>query len=83
MVTSWGNRLWFHHLLAILRPFSGNLLFNFFVWAVINDWVKILDKEGQVDTFIQDFEKAFDPRLMNFFKANYLVIVLAERHSGG
>ena len=28
--------------------------------AVINDWVKILDKGGQVDTFILDFEKAFD-----------------------
>ena len=27
---------------------------------VINDWVKILDKKGQVDTFILDFEKAFD-----------------------
>ena len=26
----------------------------------INDWVKILDKAGQVDTFILDFEKAFD-----------------------
>ena len=28
--------------------------------TVINDWVKILDKGGQVDTFIRDFEKAFD-----------------------
>ena len=28
--------------------------------TVINDWVKILDKGGQVDTFIMDFEKAFD-----------------------
>ena len=26
----------------------------------MNDWVKILDKEGQVDTFILDFEKSFD-----------------------
>ena len=25
-----------------------------------NDWAKILDKKGQVDTFILDFEKAFD-----------------------
>ena len=24
------------------------------------DWAKILDKKGQVDTFILDFEKAFD-----------------------
>ena len=28
--------------------------------TVINDWTKILDKKGQVDTFILDFEKAFD-----------------------
>ena len=28
--------------------------------TVINDWAKILDKKGQVDTFILDFEKAFD-----------------------
>ena len=28
--------------------------------TAINDWVKILDKGGQVDTFILDFEKAFD-----------------------
>ena len=27
---------------------------------MINDWAKILDKKGQVDTFILDFEKAFD-----------------------
>ena len=28
--------------------------------TVINNWLKILDKGGQVDTFILDFEKAFD-----------------------
>ena len=28
--------------------------------SVINDWVKILDKGGQIDTFLLDFEKAFD-----------------------
>ena len=27
---------------------------------VINDWAKILDNGGHVDTFILDFEKAFD-----------------------
>ena len=27
---------------------------------VINDWAKNLDNKGQVDTFILDFEKAFD-----------------------
>ena len=28
--------------------------------SVINDWVKIFDKREQVDSFILDFEKAFD-----------------------
>ena len=28
--------------------------------TVINDWAKILDKTGQVDTFMLDFEKAFN-----------------------
>ena len=28
--------------------------------TVINDWAKILDNRGQVDTFILDFQKAFD-----------------------
>ena len=28
--------------------------------TVINDWAKILDNRGQVDTVILDFEKAFD-----------------------
>ena len=28
--------------------------------TVINDWAKIFDKKGQVDTFILDFEKSFD-----------------------
>ena len=27
--------------------------------TVINDWAKILDNGGQVDTFILDFEKSF------------------------
>ena len=27
---------------------------------VINDWAKILDNKGQVNTFILDFEKAFN-----------------------
>ena len=28
--------------------------------TVINDWAKISDDGGQLDTFILDFEKAFD-----------------------
>ena len=31
--------------------------------TVINDWAKILDKGGQFDTFILDFEKTFDTPL--------------------
>ena len=36
--------------------------------TVINDWAKMLDKRGQVDTFILDFEKAFDTPIMNSLK---------------
>ena len=28
--------------------------------TVINDWAKLLGQKGQVNTFILDFEKAFD-----------------------
>ena len=40
--------------------------------TVIDDWAKILDNQGQVDTF----EKAFDTPLMNFSKANCLAMEL-------
>ena len=46
--------------------------------TVKDDWTKILDNHGQVDTFILDFEKAFDTPLMNFSKASYLAMELAE-----
>ena len=36
---------------------------------MINDWAKILDKKGQVDTFILDFEKAFDTPPHELFKS--------------
>ena len=35
----------------------------------MNDWVKILDKGGQVDTFILDFEKAFDTQQHELLKS--------------
>ena len=38
--------------------------------TVINDWAKILDKKGQVDTFILDFEKVSILLPMNSLKAN-------------
>ena len=47
--------------------------------TVIDDWAKILDKQGQVDTFILDFEKAFDTPLMNFSKVNCLAMELEEK----
>ena len=47
--------------------------------TVINDWAKILDKGGQVDTLILDFEKAFDNPLMIYLKAGCMVMVLVER----
>ena len=36
---------------------------------VIHDWAKILDNRGQVDTFILDFEKAFDTPPHEFLKS--------------
>ena len=36
---------------------------------VINDWAKILDNTGQVDTFILDFEKAFVTPLHELLKS--------------
>ena len=48
--------------------------------TVINDWAKILDNRGQVDTFIFDFEKAFDTPLMKSLKANCLAMELVARH---
>ena len=37
--------------------------------TVINDWAKILDNRGKVDTFILDFEKAFDTPPHELFKS--------------
>ena len=50
---------------------------------VINDWAKILDNRGQVDTFILDFEKAFDTPLMNPLKANSLAMESVTKHRNG
>ena len=53
--------------------------------TVIDDWAKILNNQGQVDTFILDFEKAFDtpppPPLMNFSKANCLAVELDKKNT--
>ena len=47
---------------------------------MIDDWAKILDNQGQVDTFKLDFEKAFDTPLMNFSKANCLAMELGKNY---
>ena len=41
---------------------------------MIDDWAKILNNQGQVDTFILDF----DTPLMNVSKANCLAMELEE-----
>ena len=46
--------------------------------TLINDLSKIFDNRGQVDTFILDFEKAFDTPLMNL-KANCSDMELVAR----
>ena len=48
--------------------------------TVINDWAKILDNKGQVDTFILDFGKAFDTPHMNSLRVNCLVMELVVKH---
>ena len=40
--------------------------------TVINDWAKILDNRGQVDTFILDFEKVFDTPPHELLKSKLL-----------
>ena len=47
-------------LLDRQHAFRKNRSFETQLITVINDWAKILDAGGQVDTFILDFEKAFD-----------------------
>ena len=39
--------------------------------TVIYDWAKILDAGGQVDTFILDFEKAFDTHSHELLKSKH------------
>ena len=47
---------------------------------MINDLARILDNKGQVDTFILDFEKAFDTPHMNSLKVTCLVTELVAKH---
>ena len=47
---------------------------------MINDWAKILDNKGQVDTFILEFENEFDTPHINSLKVNYLVMEMVLKH---
>ena len=40
----------------------------------LNDWAKILDNKGQVDTFILDFEKAFDTPQHELLKSKLFIL---------
>ena len=48
--------------------------------TVINDWAKILDNRGQVDTFILVLKRHLIHPLMNSLKANCLPMELVARH---
>ena len=47
--------------------------------TVIDDWAKILDKGGQVDTFIFDFRKLLTYPLMNYLNVSYMAMALVGR----
>ena len=47
--------------------------------TVINDWAKILDNGGQVDTFILDSRKLLIHPRMNYLNASCMGMVLVER----
>ena len=47
--------------------------------TVINDWAKILDNGGQVDTFILDFEKAFDTPTHELLKSKLFGCGIGEK----
>ena len=44
--------------------------------TVITDWAKLLDNRGQVDTFILDFEKAFDTPPYELLKSKLFSYVI-------
>ena len=47
--------------------------------TVINDWARTSDNGEQVDTYILNFEKAFDTPLMNYLNVNYMAMVSVGR----
>ena len=48
--------------------------------TVIDDWAKILDNQGQIDTIILDFEKAFDTPSHELLKSKLLAMELEENN---
>ena len=44
--------------------------------TVIDDWAKVLDSHGQVETFILDFEKAFDTPPYELLKSKLFSYVI-------
>ena len=70
-----------HKLLSDKQhAFSGWHICETQLATVINDWAKILDNKGQVDTFILDFEKAFDTPTMISLRVNCLVTELVVKY---
>ena len=47
--------------------------------TVINDWAKLLDNGGQIDTFILDFVKVFDTLRTNYSNVSYMAMVMVGR----
>ena len=54
------------------RAFRKNRSCESQLITVINDWANLLDSGGQVDTFILDFEKAFDTSPRDLLKCKLL-----------
>ena len=48
--------------------------------TVINDWAKILDNRRQVDTFILDFEEAFDTPPHELHKSKLFSYGIGGKH---
>ena len=51
--------------------------------TVINDWAKLFDNRGQVDTFILDFEKAFDTSSHELLKCKLFSYGIGGAEIGG